>query len=127
VFGVSSVSAVMPTRFIAVYIDVRAEPEKFQFVIKDPKDPNFYPWEEGGWPLTPEQAAQPGTDEIQKVSIFIIQRPRKLVLFGTCTNLPSLHIRSTATDGKRGVDVVLSGEFEGVRVAYLGTDRKAEA
>jgi hypothetical protein len=28
-----------------------------------------------------------------------------------------------ATETKRGIDVVLSGEFEGVRVAYLGTDR----
>jgi len=28
-----------------------------------------------------------------------------------------------ATEAKRGIDVVLSGEFEGVRVAYLGTDR----
>jgi len=28
-----------------------------------------------------------------------------------------------AMDVKRGVDVVLSGEFEGVKVAYLGTDR----
>jgi methylmalonyl-CoA/ethylmalonyl-CoA epimerase len=28
-----------------------------------------------------------------------------------------------AMEAKRGIDVVLSGEFEGVRVAYLGTDR----
>ena len=28
-----------------------------------------------------------------------------------------------AMEAKRGTDVVLSGEFEGVRVAYLGTDR----
>jgi len=28
-----------------------------------------------------------------------------------------------ATETQRGIDVVLSGEFEGVRVAYLGTDR----
>ena len=28
-----------------------------------------------------------------------------------------------AMEVKRGIDVVLSGEFEGVRVAYLGTDR----
>ena len=28
-----------------------------------------------------------------------------------------------ATAAKRGIDVVLSGEFEGVKVAYLGTDR----
>jgi methylmalonyl-CoA/ethylmalonyl-CoA epimerase len=29
-----------------------------------------------------------------------------------------------AAETKRGVDVVLSGEFEGVKVAYLGTDRE---
>jgi len=28
-----------------------------------------------------------------------------------------------AMEAERGIDVVLSGEFEGVRVAYLGTDR----
>jgi methylmalonyl-CoA/ethylmalonyl-CoA epimerase len=28
-----------------------------------------------------------------------------------------------AAEAKRGVEVVLSGEFEGVKVAYLGTDR----
>ena len=28
-----------------------------------------------------------------------------------------------AMEAKRGIDVPLSGEFEGVRVAYLGTDR----
>ena len=28
-----------------------------------------------------------------------------------------------AMEAKRGIDVVLSGEFEGVRVAYLDTDR----
>ncbi len=28
-----------------------------------------------------------------------------------------------AMEAKRGIDVVLSGEFEGVRVAYLGTDQ----
>jgi methylmalonyl-CoA/ethylmalonyl-CoA epimerase len=28
-----------------------------------------------------------------------------------------------AMEAKRGIDVVLSSEFEGVRVAYLGTDR----
>lgn len=28
-----------------------------------------------------------------------------------------------AMEAKRGIDVVLSGEFEGVKVAYLGTDR----
>jgi len=28
-----------------------------------------------------------------------------------------------AMEAKRGIDVVLSGEFEGVRVAYFGTDR----
>ena len=26
-------------------------------------------------------------------------------------------------EAKRGIDVVLSGDFEGVRVAYLGTER----
>lgn len=29
-----------------------------------------------------------------------------------------------AMEAKRGIDVVLSGEFEGVRVAYLGTERE---
>ena len=28
-----------------------------------------------------------------------------------------------AREAKRGTDVVLSGQFEGVKVAYLGTDR----
>ncbi len=28
-----------------------------------------------------------------------------------------------AMEAKRGTDVVLSGEFEGVKVAYLGTER----
>jgi len=30
-----------------------------------------------------------------------------------------------ATQAKRGNDVVLSGEFSGIRVAYLGTSRSA--
>ena len=28
-----------------------------------------------------------------------------------------------AKEAKRGIDIPLSGEFEGVEVAYLGTDR----
>jgi hypothetical protein len=56
------------------HIDIRTEPDKFQFVIGDPKESNFYPWEKGGTPLSPEQAAANGmTDEIQTVSKFIVE------------------------------------------------------
>jgi hypothetical protein len=55
-------------------IDIRTEPDKFQFVIRDPKESNFYPWERGGAPLSPEQVAANGmTDEIQSVAKFIVQ------------------------------------------------------
>ena len=53
---------------------MRTEPDKFQLVIKDPKASNFYPWEKGGRPLTPEQAAAKGmTGEIQTVANFVVQ------------------------------------------------------
>jgi hypothetical protein len=56
------------------HIDIRAEPDNFQFAIRDPKESNFYPWEKGGRPLNPEQAAAMGiTDEIQAVANFIVQ------------------------------------------------------
>lgn len=56
------------------HIDIRTEPDKFQLVIRDPKESTFSPWESGGRPLTPEQAAASGlTDEIQSVSKFIVQ------------------------------------------------------
>jgi hypothetical protein len=51
------------------HIDIRTLPHKYDFKIKDPKESNFYPWERGGRPLTPEQASANGlTDEIQSVS-----------------------------------------------------------
>jgi len=56
------------------HIDVRTEPDKFQLVIKDPEESNFYPWEKGGRPLTPEQAAaKEMTAEIQTVANFVVQ------------------------------------------------------
>ena len=56
------------------HIDVRTEPDKFQFVIRNPKESNFYPWERGGAPLNPEQAAANGMrDEIQSVAKFIVE------------------------------------------------------
>jgi hypothetical protein len=56
------------------HIDIRTESDKFQFVIRDAKESNFYPWEMGGAPLSPEQVAANGmTDEIQSVTKFIVQ------------------------------------------------------
>ena len=56
------------------HIDIRTEPDKFQFVIRNPKESNFYPWEKGGTSLNPEQAAANGmTDEIQSVPGFIVE------------------------------------------------------
>ena len=56
------------------HVDIRTESEKYDFQIRDPKESNFYPWERGGRPLTPEQASSNGlTDEIQSVSKFIVQ------------------------------------------------------
>jgi hypothetical protein len=61
------------------HIDIRAESDKFQFVVRDPKESNFYPWERGGTPLSPEQAAANGmTDEIQSVSKFIVETDRAI-------------------------------------------------
>lgn len=56
------------------HVDIRTEAEKYDFHIRDPKESNFYPWERGGRPLTPEQASTNGlTDEIQSVSKFIVE------------------------------------------------------
>src|SRR5215831_8942812 len=41
------------------HIDIGTQPDKYDFQIKDPKESNFYPWERGGKPLTPEQASAP--------------------------------------------------------------------
>ncbi len=50
------------------HIDIRTEPDKFQFVIRNPKE------SKGGAPLNPEQAAANGmTDEIQSVAKFIVE------------------------------------------------------
>lgn len=63
-----------PSRRSWCHIDIRTEPDKFQFVLRDPKESNFYPWQKGGRPLNAEQAAAMGmTDEIQMVANFIVQ------------------------------------------------------
>ena len=63
------------------HIDIRTQPDKYDFQIKDPKESNFYPWERGGRPLTPEQASGNGlTDEIQSVSKFIAKQIRRFHL-----------------------------------------------
>ena len=60
------------------HIDIRTEPDKFQFEIRDPKESNFYPWEQGGRPLNPEQAAATGvTDEVQAVATSSFKRTQR--------------------------------------------------
>ncbi len=54
------------------HIDIRTESDRFQLVIRDPKESNFYPWMKGGTPLSPEKAVGM-TDEIQLVANFIVE------------------------------------------------------
>jgi hypothetical protein len=54
-----------------VHTEVRAEGEKFQFVIRNPHESNFSPWEKSGTPLSPERAR--ATQEIRELANFVVQ------------------------------------------------------
>ncbi len=57
-----------------VHTEVRAEGQKPQFVIRNPPDSNFSPWEKGGTPLSPEQArVNEATQEIRELANFVVQ------------------------------------------------------
>lgn len=59
---------------IWVHTEVRAEGQKPQFVIRNPPDSNFSPWEKGGTPLSPEQArVNEATQEIRELANFVVQ------------------------------------------------------
>jgi hypothetical protein len=58
-----------------VHTEVRSAAEKLQFVIRDPHESNFSPWEKSGTPLTPVQASvNEATQEIRKCANFVVQR-----------------------------------------------------
>jgi hypothetical protein len=62
-----------PSQRSWVHIDIQAEGDKLQLVIRDPKESNFYPWAIGGTPLTAEQAVvDSATAEIRAVTNFIV-------------------------------------------------------
>ena len=63
-----------PSQRSWVHIDIRAEGDKNQSVIRDPKESNFYPWKEGGTPLSPEQAGRStAIEEIRSVANYIVE------------------------------------------------------
>jgi hypothetical protein len=56
-----------------VYLDVWSENHEKHSDIRDPKQPNHYPWGIGGMPLTPQQAKVSGAiQEILSVADFIV-------------------------------------------------------
>jgi hypothetical protein len=57
-----------------VHIDICAEDDKVQLVIRDPKESNFYPWTRGGTPLNPEQASvNTSLEEFRSVTNFVVE------------------------------------------------------
>ena len=52
-----------------------------------------------------------------------VSLPRKAVACTISQSLLESFDELLAMEAKRGIDLVLSGEFEGIKVAYLATDR----
>jgi hypothetical protein len=63
-----------PSQRSWVDIDIRAEGDKNQLAIRNPRESNFYPWAKGGAPLSPEQAGtSTAIEEIRSVAKYIVE------------------------------------------------------
>ena len=64
------------------HIDIRTEVDKFQFVIRDPKESNFYPWERGGRTSKPRASCGKWDDRRDSVGLQVYRpdRPGDFIL-----------------------------------------------
>lgn len=57
-----------------IHANILAEAGKINVEIRHPEESNFYPWPQGGMPLTPQRAeASGGLAEFRSVTNFIIE------------------------------------------------------